>query len=157
MNNREISKNIEQLIPQLSISQMEELFKIIQKNKCNYTVNNNGIFLNLSWLSEEVLLNINNFVKFCLESKEELDKYELEYEELNRQLQDTNNNNTLENIKSSQKQVSNKIDIKNANSRISSSMKFYLLKKKFLRNTFFCTSINQYMNKLVKEEPLLLK
>lgn len=157
MNNREISKNIEQLIPQLSISQMEELFKIIQKNKCNYTVNNNGIFLNLSWLSEEVLLNINNFVKFCLESKEELDKYELEYEELNRQLQDTNNNNTLENIKSSQKQVSNKIDIKNTNSRISSSMKFYLLKKKFLRNTFFCTSINQYINKLVKEEPLLLK
>lgn len=157
MNNREIAKHIEQLIPQLSISQMEELFKIIQQNKCNYTVNNNGIFLNLSWLSEEVLKNINNFVKFCLESKEELDKYELEYEELNKQLQDTNEKNKLEEIKSIQKQISNKLDIKSATSRISSSMKFYLLKKKFLRNTLFSTSINQSINKLVKEEPILIK
>jgi len=79
---QEKSKRIESLIKNLSPTQMEELFKIFQRNKCSYTINNNGIFLNLSWLSDEMLTHIEQFITFCLESKKELDKYELIYKDL---------------------------------------------------------------------------
>lgn len=150
--NQEKSKRISSLIKNLSSTQMEELFKIFQRNKCAYTINNNGIFLNLSWLSEDILNYIEQFINFCLESKEELDKYELIYQDLNQQLNEINdasNNKTTDNVK----EVVN--EIKKAAPRVSSSMKYYLLKKKFSKNnTSF--GIFQMKDRLIKDTPLLI-
>ena len=55
MYNQEKYREIERKIKQLSSTQIEELFKILTKNNCKYTLNNNGVFLNLSWLEEDLL------------------------------------------------------------------------------------------------------
>lgn len=150
---QEKSKRIESLIKNLSPTQMEELFKIFQRNKCAYTVNNNGIFLNLSWLSEDMLNHIEQFITFCLESKKELDKYELIYQDLNQQLNDHNDSQKLLS-KEDKKDVIN--EIKKATPRISSSMKYYLLKKKFSKNPI-SNNVFQVKDRLIKEAPIMTK
>ena len=76
MNNLKLCKIIESKIKILSLTQQEELFKILQHNKTDYTINNNGIFINLSRLSDNILNEIDHFINFCFESKKELDRYE---------------------------------------------------------------------------------
>jgi hypothetical protein len=63
-------------IQQLNGTEYEELFKLLYQNKCEYTQNNNGIFLNLSWLKPELLEKIELFVQFCKASRRELQHYE---------------------------------------------------------------------------------
>jgi len=83
MNHPERCKKIESMIKTLSQTQHEELFKILQKNNCEYTVNNNGIFLNLSWINSTILDKIELFINFCNKSKRELDRYEQICKDLN--------------------------------------------------------------------------
>ena len=56
----------------------EEIFKIIRdKNSdLNYSKNKNGVFLNLSSLSDETIHDVNNFVTYCINNKKELDDYD---------------------------------------------------------------------------------
>jgi len=60
----------------LSATELEELFQILHVNHCEYSHNNNGIFINLRWLSEGLLAKIEQFIEFCSKSKRELEKYE---------------------------------------------------------------------------------
>jgi hypothetical protein len=153
MNNPERCKKIEAMIKSLSITQMEELFKILQKNKCEYTINNNGLFLNLSWISSSLLDKIELFINFCKESKKEIDKYELICKTLN---------DNFDTLRQEEKEVIEEPiiespvtqDVKKIVPKISSSMKFYLLKKKFLKNSI--PSIYSLKERdLLKEEYLL--
>jgi hypothetical protein len=64
-------------VSKLTESENLELFKIILDTKANYTKNNNGIFLNLNWIEEELLVKINNYILFCIKSQNEISKYEL--------------------------------------------------------------------------------
>ena len=153
MNNPERCKKIEAMIKSLSITQMEELFKILQKNKCEYTINNNGLFLNLSWISSSLLDKIELFINFCKESKKEIDKYELICKTLN---------DNFDTLRQEEKEVIDEPiiespvtqDVKKIVPKISSSMKFYLLKKKFLKNSI--PSIYSLKERdLLKEEYLL--
>ena len=149
-------RKIESLIKNLSSTQIEELFKIFQRNKCQYTVNNNGVFLNLSWLDESMLCDIEHFVAFCLESKQALDKYEAIYQHLNQSFHDTiiplddevldadkdkggvdKESDVLEITEEQCDTIMVNTDIKRIISRISSSMKFYLFKKKFSKSSDF--------------------
>lgn len=153
MNNPERCKRIETMIKSLSITQMEELFKILQKNKCEYTINNNGLFLNLSWIDSSILDHIELFINFCKESKKEIDKYELICKTLN---------DNFDNYRETEKELIEEVeldtntvsDVKKTLPKISSSMKFYLLKKKFLKNN---TSSNYHLKNrdLFKDEYLL--
>lgn len=151
---QEKCKRIEALIKNLSTTQMEELFKIFQRNKCSYTVNNNGIFLNLSWLSDEMLDQIELFITFCIESKEELDKYDIIYQHLNEQMNDKKREVHMKIENDEQKDTST--EIKRIVPRISSSMKYYLLKKKFSKN-FISSNPLQMKECLHKEKPILEK
>jgi len=150
---QEKCKRIEYLIKNLSITQIEELFKFFQRNKCSYTVNNNGIFLNLSWLSEDILDGIEKFITFCLESKKELDRYDVIYQDLNQQL-----NDIPKKQKDLQSDLSKDIstEVKKPTSRVSSSMKYYLLKKKYSRSITVTTQF-QVKESLIKDIPLLIK
>ena len=53
-----------------------EIFNIIQEDNCNYSENKNGIFINLSNVSENTIYKIFNFINFIKHKKEDLIKYE---------------------------------------------------------------------------------
>lgn len=132
MNHPERCKNIENMIKNLSSTQLEELFKILQKNECQYTINNNGIFLNLSWIPESLLDKIELFIKYCIESKKELDKYEQICRDMNENLECYREENLNEKELPDEILETTTIDVaKRIAPKMSSSMKFYLLKKKF--------------------------
>ena len=77
MNKIDLCKTIQANVSKLTDNENLELFKIILDTNANYTKNNNGIFLNLNWIDEELLLKINNYISFCIKSQNEISKYEL--------------------------------------------------------------------------------
>lgn len=159
---QERCKRIEMRIRNLSSTQMEELFKIFQRRKCPYTINNNGVFLNLSWLAPDILIEIENFITFCLESKKTLDQYEAIYQDLNKNFHEHIPAEEIEEVPSYELELENTkannqvTEPKKIMPRISSSMKYYLLKKKFSKNV---TPIHlfQIKERLNKEPPVLIK
>jgi hypothetical protein len=127
MANIESCKYIQDNIDKLCQTEIDAIFKIIYKNNCSYTHNNNGIFVNLNWLDEEVLSNIKDYVSFCLCSQREINKYETIKNKLSDKLITKEKANIVDD---------DVVDIPIANvsnktCKVSSSMKFYLLKKKF--------------------------
>lgn len=59
----------------LNKTETEELFRILHKT-CQYTANNNGVFINLSWLPLSVLEKIEQFIEFCSRSSFALEQRE---------------------------------------------------------------------------------
>ena len=138
MDKIEISNNIKNNIANMNNNELEEIFKIIYKNNNNYTKNNNGVFINLNWLNEETLNQINNYINFCIKSHNEINKYEDMCNMLNDSINnkdeiiiDINNNSNIKTI------INNK-------QKVSSIMKFYLLKKKFQKQQLQ-TNIENYL------------
>jgi len=52
-------------------SEQEELFRIIRKSKESYTENSNGIFFDLSALSDTTFSQIKEYLDFCLKMRQE--------------------------------------------------------------------------------------
>jgi hypothetical protein len=77
MNKIDLCKTIQMNVSKLTESENLELFKIILDTNANYTKNNNGVFLNLNWIDEKLLVKINNYILFCIKSQNEISKYEL--------------------------------------------------------------------------------
>ena len=152
MNKQEICKSIQNNVIKLTPNELTELFKIIKKCDVNYTQNNNGVFLNLNWLTKDNLIKINNYISFCIKSQNEISKYEMMKNLLN------NTIDTLPDDEKSSKE--NNISTQNVETtnntvkqKFSSSMKFYLLKKKFSKqNTLI---YNVYDNELKYEDYLI--
>ncbi len=123
----EIYKNIKNGLGSLNQNELEEIFKIIYKNNSNYSKNNNGIFINLCWLDNDTLTKINNYINFCIKSHNEINKYEVICNMLNDSI---NNKDKIDETCVDLNNIDiNKLAINKQ--KISSSMKFYLLKKKF--------------------------
>lgn len=153
MNKNELCKLIQNNISRLTSNELIELFNIIKKYNINYTKNNNGVFLNLNWLSKDSLVKINNYISFCIKSQNEISKYETIKEKLNDSIIQKNNKDG-DDIKSVDEDVaeSNSV-VAVPKQKFSSSMKFYLLKKKFNKqNSLLC---NQYEKELNYEEYLI--
>lgn len=64
-------KKIFETIKLLVQSEQEEVFRIIRKSKENYTENSNGIFFDLSALTEETITAIKEYLSFCLKTRQE--------------------------------------------------------------------------------------
>lgn len=149
MNNERINKckYIQINIEKLCQTEIDEIFKIIHNTKSNYTQNNNGIFVNLSWIDDETLNKIYNYILFCLRSQNEINKYEemktiMTETIINKEKQD---DKEIKDIESNKKSVNNN-SLKTQ--KISSSMKFYLLKKKFQKKI---SAYNYINNSLTRE------
>lgn len=140
------------MIKTLSQTQHEELFKILQKNNCEYTVNNNGIFLNLSWINSTILDKIELFINFCNKSKRELDRYEQICKDLNDDLRHEEKEVAVARVVEEEEVVVSEQDMRNK-PKVSSSMRFYLLKKKFAKGV----AMVNYENVLDKEAPVIVK
>lgn len=146
-------KRIESMIKTLSITQLEELFKIIQSENCQYTTNNNGVFLNLTWLEEGLLDKIELFINFCDASKKELERYE----DMCRELYKCEEKGVVEKeTASSEEGELDAVDKeeKRITPRVSSSMKFYLLKKKFAKVP---SGVFNSYDHLLEKEPYIKK
>lgn len=192
MNKIDLCKTIQANVSKLTDNENLELFKIILDTNANYTKNNNGIFLNLNWIDEELLLKINNYISFCIKSQNEISKYELMKTLLNESINtkepivgdellstcnngccdsgegreggegcegreggdsgdgcegaNTNNNaggdlNNANNPNNDNNAIIGATsNIVNQKQKFSSSMKFYLLKKKFMKQSISYTS-----------------
>lgn len=71
-------KKIQENIGLLSSTEHEEIYKILIENEKNieFTKNNNGVFFNLSIVSNKTIYLIENFINYCLSNKKELDEYD---------------------------------------------------------------------------------
>ena len=63
-------------IQELSATAHEEIFKIMSEAAVEHTQNNNGIFINLSTVPDEVVRKVQTFVAFCIDNKSSLDDYD---------------------------------------------------------------------------------
>lgn len=148
--NIEICKFIKNNINKLCHTEIDEIFKIIHNNNSKYTQNNNGIFINLNWLDETILMQIYNYINFCLKSQSEINKYEL----MKNMLNDTIiNKEKIEEKPEILLNTSNNTTLLVSKNKVSSSMKFYLLKKRYLKKNIIVPSIID--NILTHEEYLI--
>lgn len=149
MNKHDLCKTIQNNAIKLTPNELSELFKLIKKCNVNYTQNNNGVFLNLNWLSKDNLIKINNYISFCIKSQNEISKYEMMKNLLNNSIEITQ--------KDEEKTEPNKVSPSDNNNSVkqkfSSSMKFYLLKKKFSKQNTLIYNI--YENELKYEDYLI--
>jgi len=151
-NKIDLCKKIQNDISLLSQNELNEIFKILYNNDSKYTQNNNGIFVNLNWLEYDIILQINNYIDFCIKSHKEIKKHEIMKnmfnENLNKKKMEIGDivceNESKEIIPENNTKVQ----------KISSSMKFYLFKKKFQKKNI--PSFN-YTNVLLRENFLLKK
>jgi hypothetical protein len=51
--------------------EQEEIFKIIRKSKESYTENSNGIFFDLTAISDDTFIQIKEYLNFCLKTRQE--------------------------------------------------------------------------------------
>jgi len=92
-------------------------------------------------MNNELLEQINNYINFCIKSHNEINKYEVLC------------NNFSDIINNKEKIDETEIEISNKNKqKISSYMKFYLLKKKFSKHTI----VNTKFDKTLTHEEYLL-
>ena len=132
MEKKDLCKKIKESINTLNQTELEEIFKMIYKTNNNYSKNINGININISNLDDNTLIEIDNYINFCKKTHNEIIKYEnicnSYIDVINKEKEEVSNENNEPLIKNKQK--------------ISSYMKFYLLKKKFTKN------LNIPMNKI---------
>lgn len=86
-------------IEKLTKKQQVEILKIIMKIDVSISENNNGIFFNLSSLSEKQLDNINTYIDYVSDQEKTLQELELIKNELTETF--FNNNNINKTIKGS--------------------------------------------------------
>jgi len=143
MEKKDLCKKIKDNINFLNQNEFEEVFKIIHKSNNNYNKNVNGITINISNLDEDILINIDNYINFCIKSHNEINKYE----NICNSYIDVINKDKPEEISTELIETA----VKNKQ-KISSYMKFYLLKKKFAKQI---TSTNKFDKYLTHEEYLI--
>jgi hypothetical protein len=139
----ELCRFIQNNIIKLCQTEIDEIFKILHKNNSTYTQNNNGVFVNLNWIEKDILQQLYDYVSFCIKSQSEINKYEIMKNMLNDSIinkEKTEDNGIVYNS------TSNLIQNTSKQAKVSSSMKFYLLKKKFLKKTCINTNVNNVLN-----------
>lgn len=81
----------------LSSNQQYEILKILKEENVIITVNNNGYFINFSLLNDDILLKLNNFIKFLKANEENLKDKEYEVEKVKEFINDEKNEKKSDN------------------------------------------------------------
>ena len=69
-------KLLMQKVQELGTTEHEEIFKLLKMKDFEHSINKNGVFVNLTHMSDEVFHMLNNFVNFCIDNKSTLDEYD---------------------------------------------------------------------------------
>jgi hypothetical protein len=65
-------KEMFELMKMLVKPEQEEIYRIIRRFKETYTENSNGIFFDLSSLSDQAYSSIKEYLEFCLKTRQEM-------------------------------------------------------------------------------------
>lgn len=151
--NVERCKKVVAAIDTLSKTEIEELFRMIHRERYEYTKNNHGVFINLTWIPDSLLTQMERYIDFCHKSKHELQKYESICDVLNTKMNETKDDVATLSAPSFVYDVvkADDLDTKTV-SRVSTSMKFYLLKKRFSK---MANNMYNYENDLKPEAYLI--
>lgn len=68
--------DIKHKVDNLSENELSEIFKIIKNNNEKFTINKNGIFVNLNSLKKESIDEISKFIYFCEKNDKKFDEEE---------------------------------------------------------------------------------
>lgn len=71
MSSYDEKKSVFEDIKLLAKPEQEELFRIIRRMKENYTENSNGIFFDLTLLSDQTFEAIKEYLHFCIQTRRE--------------------------------------------------------------------------------------
>lgn len=138
-------KKIQDKVSKLDKLQQYEIFKIIKKYENKLTENKNGIFINLSCLSNECLSKINEFINFSIDNKKRLQDIELLSQNilknsiLNNQYEKFQLNKNNNNLKFKNDKISNK-----NNKEVKDQMDKFVLTKSLPSQS--CNINSQYNN-----------
>jgi hypothetical protein len=78
-------KKVWETIKTLMKSEQEELFRILLRNKIEYTENTNGIFFDVGKLETPVLDQIRKFLSFCQQNRMDFEKRDQAMEDLRKE------------------------------------------------------------------------
>ena len=71
MSSYDDKKRVFEDIKYLAKPEQEELFRIIRRTKEPYTENSNGIFFDLTLISDTTFVQIKEYLHFCLRTRQE--------------------------------------------------------------------------------------
>ena len=69
-------KALVEKIKALGQTEHDELLRILKSHDVPYTQNSNGVFINISAVSDAAIGQLDDFVKFCMSNMQELDDYD---------------------------------------------------------------------------------
>lgn len=67
-------KNIKNNIDKLHENEQIEIIKLLKKNEFKYTINNNGVFINMNLLTDSIIKEILDLLDFSKVNKKKLDE-----------------------------------------------------------------------------------
>jgi hypothetical protein len=68
-------------LKRLVIVEQEEIFRILKKNKCEYSENSNGVFFDVSRIPNEVFSEMKSFLTFCQANRKNFEIRDREMED----------------------------------------------------------------------------
>uniref|UniRef100_A0A6C0LRA2 NET domain-containing protein n=1 Tax=viral metagenome TaxID=1070528 RepID=A0A6C0LRA2_9ZZZZ len=104
MQNIEKLENIKSFIENMSKYHQIEILKILSKNLCKINENKSGVYVNLSFLPNETIDEMEEYIMYTKEQEENLKTLEYQKEEFknaffNSEKQDKDNNTYMYNTK----------------------------------------------------------
>jgi hypothetical protein len=72
MTNINKLKSLKEKIEALEKTEHQEILQIIKRYECKFTENNNGVFINMNKLSDDVIKEIESFLIFSSENNKML-------------------------------------------------------------------------------------
>lgn len=139
-------------IVKCSMFEYQEIYRIIKSNNSNYSKNINGIFVDLQRLDTSVIDQIYTYIMYC----NKLTKNINAYEDIKNNIIKTNFQ-PLEDGDDIKIETITEVDVEEENSlpviknKVSSTMKFYILKKKLTKTSSIFN--NQTENNLDYDTP----
>ena len=88
-------KKLIEMVNNLTNIEYKEILNIIQEDNCNYSSNNNGVFINLSNVGNNTIDKIFNFLKFTKLKKEELKEKEIYLDSFKNNIKNKENSKTI--------------------------------------------------------------
>ena len=80
-------KKLLESVKNLSNIEYNEIFNILQENNCQYSGNNNGVFINLQNVNDDIIDKIFTFLEFIKKKKEELNDKDHVLENIKKDIQ----------------------------------------------------------------------
>ncbi len=68
-------------LKKLVVVEQEEIFRILKKNKCEYSENSNGVFFDVSRISNEIFHEMKTFLSFCQANRKNFEIRDREMED----------------------------------------------------------------------------